>query len=320
VEKGTTNGTSTDSDGKFALTVGDNAVLQISYVGYVTQEIKVGNQTALNITLQEDAQALEEVVVVGYGVAKKSDLTGAVVRADLSVMQNAAKVNALADIKGVVPGLNVGVATQAGDDPGVSIRGRNSISGTTNPLIVLDGIIYRGSITDINPSDIESIDVLKDASSSAIYGSQATNGVLQITTRNAQVMSKPVIEYSGTFTSQALIKNLELLDRDGFIQFLTDSHMDKSRTGLDMHPNPDYDVISDLLSSEDINGYRNGTNTNWFNLLKADNPYIQNHNFSIRGRNELVTYYLSFGLTDQQNIIKNDTINDIISAPILMPK
>ena len=113
-------------------------------------------------------------------------MTGSVVRANLSTLEGSPNVSLLQSLHGIVPGLNVGVATQAGDDPSISIRGRNSISGTTSPLIVLDGIIYRGNITDINPNDIESIDVLKDASSTAIYGSQASNGVLLITSKNGE--------------------------------------------------------------------------------------------------------------------------------------
>ncbi|WP_280750587.1 MULTISPECIES: TonB-dependent receptor [unclassified Parabacteroides] len=307
VEKGTTNGVVTDIDGNFTLTVAENATLQISYIGYMMQEVPVTGRTSFAITLSEDSQALDEVVVIGYGTARKSDLTGAVMRADLSVMQNSSTVNAFQGLKGVVPGLNVGVSTKAGDDPSTSIRGRNSISGTTSPLVVLDGIIYRGNISDINPSDIESIDVLKDASSAAIYGSQAANGVLLITTKNAQSMSKPVIEYNGTFAYQTLIKNLKPLDRDGFIQLLTDSHMNKSRTGSDLHINPDYEITADFMTKEDMDGYANGTNTNWLDLLSEDVPYTQNHNLSLRGRNELVSYFLSFGITDQKNVIVNDT-------------
>ena len=200
VEKGTTNGTVTDLDGNFSLTVsGQDAVLTISFLGYITQDIRVGNQSSFNVILKEDTQNLDEVIVIGYGTAKKSDLTGAVTRADMEALEKSPNVNVLQGLKGVVPGLNIGIATKAGDSPTVSIRGRNSISGSTEPLVVLDGVIYRGNISDINPSDIESIDVLKDASSTAIYGSQAANGVLMITTKTAKTVSKPIFEYSGTF-------------------------------------------------------------------------------------------------------------------------
>ncbi len=306
--KGTTQGTVTDFDGNYTIgEVPDDVALVFSFVGMKSQEIAVAGKTSINVIMEEDAIGIEEVVAIGYGTMKKSDLTGAVQRADLTAMQNSPNVNAIQGIKGVVPGLNVGTSTTAGEAPDISIRGRNSISGTTSPLIVLDGIIYRGNLSDINPSDIESIDVLKDASSAAIYGSQAANGVLLITSKNAEVMSKPVIEYNGTFSHQALIKDLRPLDRDGYIQLVTDSYMHKSRSGDDLHPNPDYDITSDFMRIEDMQGYANGTNIDWLDLLSVDFPYIQNHNLSLRGKNELASYYLSFGLTDQKNVVKNDT-------------
>ena len=235
LQKGTTNGTVTDLDGNFTLTVPNkNAVLVISFIGYLTQEITVGNQTHFNVLLKEDAQNLDEVIVIGYGTAKKSDLTGAVTRADMGALEKSPNVNVLQGLKGVVPGLNIGIATKAGDSPTVSIRGRNSISGSTEPLVVLDGVIYRGNISDINPSDIASIDVLKDASSTAIYGSQAANGVLMITTtKTVKSVSKPILEYSGSFTLQGLINNdMKRLDREGFATQVADIKLAESRMGL----------------------------------------------------------------------------------------
>lgn len=307
VEKGTTNGIVTDLNGEFSLNVASkDAIIVISFIGFATMEVPIAGKSNLKITLLEDNSSLDEVVVVGYGTAKKGDLTGAVVRADLKAMQNSPNVSLVQGLKGVVSGLNVGVSTQAGAAPEISIRGRNSISGTTSPLIVLDGIVYRGNLTDINPSDIESIDVLKDASSAAIYGSQAANGVLLITSKNVKTVTKPVIEYNGTFSNQSLIKNLKPLDRDGYIQLVTDSNMNKSRIGSDLAVNPNYNIVSDFLRAEDMDGYANGTNTNWMDLLSVDVPYIQNHNLSLRGKNEMVSYYLSYGLTDQKNVVKND--------------
>jgi TonB-linked SusC/RagA family outer membrane protein len=307
VLKGTATGVSSDVNGNFSIQAPATSVLVFSYIGYFTQEVAVGNRSELKITLLENALGLDEVVVIGYGVAKKSDLTGAVVRADLSALQNSPNVNLAQGLKGVVPGLNVGVSTSAGTSPSISIRGRNSISGTTSPLIVLDGIIYRGDMIDINPSDIESIDILKDASSAAIYGSQAANGVMLITTKTNPVLSKPVIEYNASVSFQNLIKDMKPMDRDGFIRMVTDSHIDKSRIGADMHINPDYDITADFITKEHIEGFNNGTNVNWFDLMSVDQPYIQNHNVSVRGKNELAAYFVSFGYSDQQNFIRNDT-------------
>ena len=153
VEKGNiSNGTITDIDGNFVLSVKPDAILVISYIGYQSQEIQAVPGKVISIVLKEDSEMLDEVVVVGYGTAKKSDLTGSVVRADIKALENSPSVNIFQGLKGVVPGLNIGTSTTAGGNPEISIRGRNSISGTTGPLIVLDGIIYRGEITDINPT------------------------------------------------------------------------------------------------------------------------------------------------------------------------
>lgn len=309
LQKGTTNGTVTDLDGNFTLTVPDkNAVLVFSFLGYVSQEVIVGNQTTLNIILKEDTQNLDEVIVIGYGTAKKSDLTGAVTRADMSALEKSPNVNVLQGLKGVVPGLNIGIATKAGDSPTVSIRGRNSISGSTEPLVVLDGVIYRGNISDINPSDIESIDVLKDASSTAIYGSQAANGVLMITTKTAKNYSKPIFEYNGTFTLQGLINNdMKRLDREGFATQIADIMLENSRMGNDLSQrNPDFNPTDYFKDEAVIKGYNEGLNTDWWNLLTEDVPYIQNHNVSVRGKTEMNSYFISFGFTDQKNLVIND--------------
>lgn len=310
LQKGTTNGTVTDLDGNFTLTVPDkNAVLVFSFLGYVSQEVIVGNQTTLNIILKEDTQNLDEVIVIGYGTAKKSDLTGAVTRANMSALEKSPNVNVLQGLKGVVPGLNIGIATKAGDSPTVSIRGRNSISGSTEPLVVLDGVIYRGNISDINPSDIESIDVLKDASSTAIYGSQAANGVLMITTKTAKNYSKPIFEYNGTFTLQGLINNdMKRLDREGFATQIADIMLENSRMGNDLSQrNPDFNPTDYFKDEAVIKGYNEGLNTDWWNLLTEDVPYIQNHNVSVRGKTEMNSYFISFGFTDQKNLVINDT-------------
>ena len=275
VEKGTTaNGTITDADGKFSLQVSrQNATLTFSYIGYVTQDIAVSGDV-LNVTLQEDLLKLEEVVVIGYGTARKKDVTGAVVRADMSKLRESPNVSLGQSLQGTVPGLNVGGVTQAGTDPGISIRVRNSISGNTSPLIVLDGIIYRGSLVDINPGDIESIDVLKDASAAAIYGSQASNGVMLITSKTVRTKSKPVIEYSGSYTVQASTNNkMRPMDREGYLQLVADRFLEESRTGADLlQPNPSWDASKHMPDANAVNGYLNGTETDWWDLGTNDNP------------------------------------------------
>ncbi|MDR0844221.1 MAG: TonB-dependent receptor, partial [Tannerella sp.] len=309
VIKGTTNGIISDVDGRFSLNVPDNAVLEVSYVGYFTQEITVGNQTNLTITLEEDVEALEEVVVIGYGTAKKKDLTGSVVRADLSKLQESSNVSLASSLQGTVPGLNVGAVTTAGSDPEVTIRGRTSISGSNSPLIVLDGIIYRGSMVDLNPNDIESIDILKDASAAAIYGSQASNGVMLITSKSVKAMSKPIIEYTGSVSFQEASTNkMKPRNREEMLQLIADTYMTESRTGADMlSPNPDWKVTDHLMDANAVNGYIDGTETNWWDMVTNKTPHIQSHNLSVRGRSELSNYFMSIGLTDQENLIINDT-------------
>jgi TonB-linked SusC/RagA family outer membrane protein len=309
VVKGTTNGITTDVDGNFSLNVPENAVLQVSYVGYLTQEIPVGNQTSLSITLAEDTQALDEVVVIGYGTAKKKDLTGSVVRADLSTLQESPSISLASKLQGTVPGLNVGAVTTAGSDPEMTIRGRTTISGTTSPLIVLDGIIYRGNMVDINPNDIESVDILKDASAAAIYGSQASNGVILITSKSVKAMSKPIIEYTGSVSFQeATTDKARPMNREEMLQLIADAFMTESRTGEDLlSPNPNWKVTDHLVDENSVNGYLDGTDTDWWGLTTNKTPYIQSHNLSVRGRNELSNYFMSIGLTDQKNLIINDT-------------
>jgi TonB-linked SusC/RagA family outer membrane protein len=309
MEKGTTNGTTTDMDGHYTISVsGQNPVLVFSYIGYISEEIAAGTNKVVDVILNEDTQKLEEIIVIGYGTARKSDLTGAVTRANMSALEKSPNVDVLSGLKGVVPGLNIGVSTKAGDAPDISIRGQNTISGSTAPLIVLDGTIFRGSLVDINPGDIESIDVLKDASSTAIYGSQAANGVLMITTKMTKNRTKPIVEYSGSFSFQSLInRDFRRLGKDDFLRQLADIYLSASRTGEDMlRHNPDFDVSTYLRDERAISGYLNGVNTDWWELLSEPLPYIQKHNLSLRGRNEMNSYFLSFGFLDQKNMVKND--------------
>ena len=307
--KGTSQGTITDVNGNFTINVtGDKPVLQISYIGYLTQEIEVGNRTSFEITLLESTLEMDEVIVIGYGTAKRRDVTGSVVRADLEKLRESPNISIGQALQGTIPGLNIGATGQAGSDPSISIRGRNSISGSTSPLIVLDGMIYRGNLVDINPNDIESIDILKDASAAAIYGSQASNGVMLITSKLAKSMSKPIIEYSGIYTLQALTTDKILpMNREEFLQMVADRWIDLSRTGDDLkQPNPTWDVSRYMMDNNAVNGYNNGVYTDWWDIGTNDQPYIQSHNLSVRGRNELANYFLSMGLTDQQNLIRGD--------------
>ena len=308
VEKGTTNGTQTDFDGNFSLSVSDeNATLAVSYIGFAAQDIALNGQTNVTVTLQESAASLDEVVVVGYGKVKKRDLTGAVAKADIEAFEESPNVSVLQSLQGSVPGLNVGAVTQAGTDPNISIRGRTSISGSNSPLIVLDGIIYRGSMVDLNPNDIASIDVLKDASAAAVYGSQASNGVILITTKEG-TSEKVTVEYNTSYSVQQIASNdLLPVDAAGFVQKIRNRYLTESRTGPDLLTmNPDFDPATKLRGPEVQNGFRNGTDTDWWGLLTNKAPSIQKHNLSVRGSGKTGSYFFSLGLTDQQNVVKND--------------
>jgi TonB-dependent starch-binding outer membrane protein SusC len=307
--KGSTNGTTSDANGGYSLAVADEkAVLVFSYIGYLPQEHPVGKQSTINVSLKTDAKALEEVVVVGYGTAKKRDVTGAVVRANIESFSESPNVSILQSLQGAAPGLNVGAVTTAGSDPEISVRGRTSISGSNSPLIVLDGIIYRGSLVDLNPNDIASIDILKDASAAAIYGSQASNGVILITSKTGKANQKPSIEYSTSYSLQE-ISNKKMLPEDGagFIRKIGDRFLSESRSGTGlMTPNPNWDPASKFFGPEILKGYQTGVETNWWELLTNKNPLIQNHNIGVSGKNALSAYFFSLGYTDQENVVIND--------------
>jgi len=206
VVKGTTTGTMTDVDGSFVLTVPADAVLEISSIGYVSQEIVVGNKTQFDIVLEEDNELLEGTVVIGYGTVKRTNFTGSVTNVNVgeSAVANTPKTNALDMLRGLAPGLVMSQSGVAGATPNLQVRGQKSISASANPsvsqpLIVLDGVIFKGSINDIDPTTIESMSVLKDATSLASYGSQAANGVIMITSKKGMV-GKPMINFRGSVT------------------------------------------------------------------------------------------------------------------------
>ncbi|MCY1719402.1 TonB-dependent receptor [Prolixibacteraceae bacterium Z1-6] len=304
--KGTTSGVVSNVNGEYSLNgIPEDAVLQFSFVGMKTQEVEVGSQATVNITLVADAIGIEEVVAIGYGIAKKSDLTGSVVRADLESFKEAPNTNIGVSLQGAIPGLNVGQTTSAGSSPGLSVRGRTSLSGGTSPLIVLDGIIFSGSFSEINPNDVASIDVLKDASSMAIYGAQAANGVLLITTRRG-TSEKATFHYSGSYTFQSA-DALAMETRDEFLQKVRDVNYLNAYTEESgyLQANPDFDLESMLFDQTTKDGYNNGTEHDWWDAC-TQNAYIHTHQLSISGRSEKFNYYMSGSFTDQQNLIKND--------------
>ena len=220
VVKGTTNGTITDFDGKFTLqNVPDNGTIQVSFVGYKTVDIQVKGQSTVKVILEEDTETLDEVVVVGYGVVKKSDVTGALTKVSEKQIKERPVQNALQAMQGKAPGVDITTNSRPGELGDVRIRGNRSITADNDPLYVIDGIpMVAGSIADINPNDVESMEILKDASATAIYGSRGANGVVLITTKKGKV-GKVSINYDGTVTFSKIHSMTDWMDSGELIDW-----------------------------------------------------------------------------------------------------
>ena len=311
LQKGTTNGQTSGPDGTYSLKlVAGAATLVFSSIGYAQQEVATGGQNTLNISLVADNKKLNEVVVVGYGAQRKEDLTGAVASADLKAFRNQPNTNITQSLQGTVPGLNVGQVSSAGGNPTIQVRGANTINGNANVLIVLDGIIFTGALSSLNPDDIASVDVLKDASSTAVYGAQAANGVLLITTRQGAAGQKPRINYQGYFASQRPTVNLRPLDREGYLQRLRDLNYTKAYLAPDYTtPDPAFDLSKYVdRSALDANGQILPNDYSWWDA-GTHTGYIQNHELSISGGSEKTSFLLSAGYNKTQGFIRGDDFN-----------
>ena len=301
VELGTTKGTQTDFDGNYSIDVPSDAQLQISYIGFTTKTIAVNGQTTLNITLEEDAQSLDEVVVVGYGTSKKKDITGAVARVSLedSPIAKSGNTNILQAIRGAVPGINIGAQNAVGSTPSILVRGTNSLGGAANnnPLIILDGAIFLGSVTDINPNDIASIDILKDASTAVVYGSRAANGVILINTKRGRT-DKPVIRVSSATGFNVWQNKPNLLKRDAYLEKFAFQN--------------NFPTVDDIVFEDEYRGILQdeGVDTDWVDLIST-NGLIQKHNASVSGSTDRTNYFFSGGYEDQQGVIIGDKFNRI---------
>lgn len=305
--KGTTIGTITDVNGNYNLSATKGDVIVFSFIGYNTLEATFTGK-ALNVSLSANVIGLDEVIAVGYGTMKKSDLTGAAVSANIEAFRESPNTSIMQSLKGSVPGIQIGQVTTAGEDPSIQVRGVTTLDGNTSPLIVLDGIIYRGRMSDINPSDIQSVDVLKDASSMAIYGAQAANGVFLITSKRGTAQKKPVINFTSSFSTQTPTNNARLLNRDETMQKVRDVEYLRSYIGPDYtQPNPTWDpAINSELHPNYLDGLNAGNDFDWYG--EATSPgYIIDNQLSIRGGTENTTYFLSGGHTDQKGFIMNDT-------------
>ncbi len=307
--EGTDIGTVTDLDGTFTLDVPDNATTLIfSYTGYKSQKITIGDQTSFAITMEENISSLDEIVVIGYGTAKVRDVTGSVESVDLEAIDQQPNVSIMQGIAGAVPGLNVGQVDRAGENPSISIRGQTSLSGELAPLIVVDGIIYRGNLIDINPSDIKSIEVLKDASATAIYGSQASNGVILLTSKTGgNKAGKPVINFSSQMSISEPSHELRAQGPDAFIKKVEESDIQQSRLAPDyLQPNPDWAQTTNFKTNHEINQFEAGNSFDWYDHVTRDNPFLMKHNLSMSNSNEFSNYFASIGYTKQDGNLRDE--------------
>lgn len=296
----TTSGTITDFDGNFTITVKDqSAVLVVSFIGYTTQEVPVGSNTVINIVLKEDAVTLEEVVAIGYATVKKSDLTGSVEKVDMEEMNKTTVTSFDQALGGRVAGVQVvSPSGQPGEEANIVIRGSNTISDSAdgNPLYVIDGFATEdANAASINPNDIESIDILKDASATAIYGARGANGVVIITTKRGQE-SAPRITYDGYIAYQMRPKFLELLQGREFVELqqeiMSESDMKKTYFTFD----------ESLGRHQTIEDYDNRVSTNWQDKVFQNAP-MTSHHLSLAGGSKNTKYSASLSYLNQQGSI-----------------
>ena len=293
VEKGTTNGTVTDLDGNFTLNVKPGATLVISYIGYTTQEIATGSQSSFNVTLQEDNTALEEVVVVGYGVQKKKLLTGATVQVKGDDIAKLNTTNALEAMQSSTPGVQI---TQSSTQPGkgykVYIRGIGT-TGNSAPLYVIDGVAG-GSLDDINPADIESIDILKDAASAAIYGARAANGVILVTTKQGKA-GKIEISYNGAMGWSNAYKRPQLLNASQFMTILDEYTFNTSGAKMDWAGFVPQDILTKVNSG--------WSGTDWWGKFENKNALQNNHSITLTGGTDMSKFNMSYTYTGNEGIM-----------------
>lgn len=287
VVQGTTTGTTTDVNGTYSIGVpANNDVLVFSYIGMITREIQIGNSTVINVTMEMETIGMDEVVVVGYGTQKKSDITGTVASVGQERLALVPNLNIAQAIQGAVPGVMMQTSS-AGSAPNevIMIRGRNSIRASNDPLIVVDGIPYGGQLRDINPNDVQSIEVLKDASAAAIYGSRGANGVILVTTKEG-LEGKPKISYDGYYSIQQFTDLPDLMNGEEFYNFK-----------MEREP--------DAMTQSEQEVYDSGEWVDWLDLALRNGKSTQ-HNISVSGGFQNTQYYISGGITDVQGLAVND--------------
>ena len=327
LEKGTRNGVVTDFDGNFTIKVSGDNPLVISYIGMKTQTVKVAGKTTINVVLEDDAQTLNDIVVVGYGTMKKSDLTGSVSSVGTEQLNAKGAPSVMANLQGSTPGVNITQSTgRTNGSFSIEIRGKSSINSSTTPLYVVDGVIC-DDIQFLNPQDIERIDVLKDASSTAIYGSRATAGVVMVTTKgglNVKKDAKATISYDGYYGISKVARMPDFMDGQEFANFRFAKFLDyagaKGAQNTFYMPGGGSGGIGQALLQKDIADLtspfrmiemiQNNETYDWPSLVTQDGS-SQNHFISMSGSSDKVNYHFGVGYDGNEGIYKGDKQNKI---------
>ena len=291
-------GTVTDFNGNFSLSVQKAGTIVVSYIGYLTKEVAFTPGQSLNITIEEDATALDEVVVVGYGVQKKSDVTGSVTSINKDRLSKLPVTNVLQAVQGAAAGVTISQGSSIpGDAPSALVRGRNSINAGTGPYIVVDGIPISksgGSLNDINPGDIESMEILKDASATAIYGTNGANGVILITTKHGKD-GKPSVSYNGYIGFEDFAKKMDFCNGAQITQRYKDY----------VAQNPGETMYNDYVKNQnEADAQAAGKETDWLYDMVSQTGIIQDHNVTINGGAEKIKYFISGDYMSQKGVLK----------------
>ncbi|MCR9065097.1 MAG: TonB-dependent receptor [Cytophagales bacterium] len=313
IVKGTTNGTSTDADGNYRINASPNSRLVFSFVGYISQEVEVGTRSKFDVTMQSDASTLEEVVVVGYGTQKKSQLTGAISQVTAKEISEMPITNLGQALQGRAAGVDVSQSgSKPGQTPKILIRGRRSFNAGNDPLYVVDGIPLSAGYEDINPNDIQSMEILKDATATAIYGARGANGVILITTKRGAPKGKTTVTYDSYVGQSSAIKQMELFSGEEFAEYVREAYRS---TGLynDANGNPVPTGVADPAADAKVAvlggdpnvaaGIAAGRNTQYQDLLLR-NGFTQNHTIGVQGGNDRTQFYLSGGFYVDKGITK----------------
>ena len=336
VEKGTSNGTVTDLNGDYSLEVSEGATLVFSSVGFTSEEVETGNRSVIDVVMVEDIQQLQELVVIGYGTAKKEDLTGAISSISSEELEKQPSQNLTQILRGSIPGLDVGLSPSAKGTGDLLVRGKTSLKANNEPLVVVDGIIYYGDLADINPADVESVDVLKDASSAAVYGSRAASGVILISTKSGQ--GEPQVTFNVSSGFSHLKDRTPRMDAEAYLQMRSDNFTINQterpegyfanpnnlpqgvtieqwrnyQSGVDGFSNEEIFFNRNELNAIELENYLAGRETDWYDAIYRTG-LRQDYNISISGAADKISYYYSLGYMDNEGFYTDENFKNIRS-------